>query len=135
MNIIYITGILSLIIQIITGIFDYYILNLQITPNLKLLRELLFVEFIVQLVEGCFYIWMVMNFSKISNITPNRYFDWFFTTPTMLITYSIYLIYLNNNYEDNYNNISIINENEVEYKNSGSIVFCCISSKCTKYIG
>ena len=95
MNIIYITGILSLIIQIITGIFDYYILNLQITPNLKLLRELLFVEFIVQLVEGCFYIWMVMNFSKISNITPNRYFDWFFTTPTMLITYSIYLIYVN----------------------------------------
>ena len=71
MNIIYITGILSLIIQIITGIFDYYILNLQITPNLKLLRELLFVEFIVQLVEGCFYIWMVMNFSKISNINLN----------------------------------------------------------------
>ena len=100
MNIIQFTGIVSLIIQIITGIFDYYVLNLTITPDLKLLRDLLFVEFCVQIVEGIFYIWLVINFNKIKNITPNRYFDWAITTPTMLLTYCVYLIYLKNTSND-----------------------------------
>lgn len=96
MSVIYITGVLSLIIQIITAIYDSYVLALDIPQELKLLRELLLVEFIVQIIEGSFYIWMVMNFSKIKNITPHRYFDWVITTPSMLLTYSIFLIYLKN---------------------------------------
>ena len=104
MSVIYITGVLSLIIQIITGLFDYYVLRLDIPPELKLLRELLLVEFIVQIIEGSFYIWMVMNFSKIKNITPNRYFDWVITTPSMLLTYCIFLIYLKNNQTEDYTN-------------------------------
>ena len=94
MSIIYITGILSLIIQIVSGIFDYYVLGLAIPSDLILLRELLLVEFVVQIIEALFYIWMVMNFSTIHNITPKRYFDWVITTPSMLITYSIFLLYL-----------------------------------------
>jgi hypothetical protein len=97
MNIIYITGVLSLIIQIITGFIDYYVLSLETPHELNLLRDLLLTEFIVQTIEGAFYVWMVMNFTKISNITPFRYFDWMITTPTMLITYSLFLIYLKNN--------------------------------------
>ncbi len=97
MSIIYITGVISLIIQVITGIFDYYVLQLNIPPEINLLKELLLVEFVVQIIEGSFYIWMVMNFSTIKNITPNRYFDWVITTPTMLLTYCLYLIYLKNN--------------------------------------
>ncbi len=97
MSIIYITGVISLIIQVITGIFDYYVLQLNIPPEINLLRELLLVEFVVQIIEGSFYIWMVMNFSTIKNITPKRYFDWVITTPSMLLTYSIFLIYLKNN--------------------------------------
>lgn len=94
MDFIYITGVLSLIIQIITAIFDYYVLGLSVPKDLTLLRELLLVEFVVQIIEGAFYIWMVMNFSTIHNITPKRYFDWSITTPSMLITYSIFLLYL-----------------------------------------
>jgi len=30
------------------------------------------------------------------NITPHRYYDWYLTTPTMLVTLCIYLIYLRN---------------------------------------
>ena len=41
MNLIYITGIGSLIIQIITAILDFYVLNLNIPINLTLLKELL----------------------------------------------------------------------------------------------
>jgi hypothetical protein len=101
MSIIYITGVLSLIIQIITGLFDYYVLGLPIPADLNLLRELVLVEFIVQIIEGVFYIWMVMNFSHIKNITPKRYFDWVLTTPSMLLTYSIFLLYLKESYEIN----------------------------------
>jgi hypothetical protein len=100
MSIIYITGVLSLIIQIITGLFDYYVLRKDVPSELKLLKELLWVEFIVQLIEGSFYIWMVMNFAHIKNITPNRYFDWVITTPTMLLTYSLFLIYLRGEEKD-----------------------------------
>jgi hypothetical protein len=97
MSIIYTTGVLSLIIQVITAIFDSYVLGLNIPNELKLLKELLWVELIVQLIEGSFYIWMVMNFSKIRNITPKRYFDWVITTPSMLLTYCLFLIYLKGN--------------------------------------
>jgi hypothetical protein len=100
MSIIYITGVLSLIIQVITGLFDYYVLRQDVPSELKLLKELLWVEFIVQLIEGSFYIWMVMNFAHIKNITPNRYFDWVITTPTMLLTYSLFLIYLHGQEKD-----------------------------------
>ena len=85
---------LSLFIQIITGFVDYYVLTLPTAPDLKLLRELLLLEFIVQIVEGSFYVWLVFAISNATNITLNRYWDWFITTPTMLITFSTFLIYL-----------------------------------------
>jgi hypothetical protein len=111
MSIIYITGVLSLIIQIITGLFDYYVLKLDIPEELSLLKELLLTEFIVQIIEGTFYLWMILNFSKIRNITPHRYFDWVITTPTMLLTYCIFLIYLKNTSE-NTNEKTNTNENQ-----------------------
>jgi len=85
---------LSLFIQIITGLVDYYVLTLPTSQELKLLRELLLLEFIVQIVEGSFYMWLVFSISNATNITLNRYWDWFITTPTMLITFSTFLIYL-----------------------------------------
>lgn len=89
------TAWLSLFVQITTGLIDYYVLSLPtITPDLKLLHDLLLVEFIVQLVEGAFYVWLVFAISSIANITRHRYWDWFITTPTMLITFSTFLIYL-----------------------------------------
>jgi bacteriorhodopsin len=85
---------LSLFIQIITGLVDYYVLTLPTAQHLKLLRELLLLEFIVQIVEGTFYVWLVFAISSAKNITLYRYWDWFITTPTMLITFSTFLIYL-----------------------------------------
>jgi predicted secreted protein len=113
-NFIYITGVFSLIIQILTGIFNYYVLKLQVPKSFELLRKLLQLEFIVQMIEGIFYIWMVYNFSKIDNITHFRYYDWFITTPTMLFTYSFYLLYLKykeENKEINDNIFKLIQEN------------------------
>ena len=93
---------LSVIIQIITGIIE--VLTLFFTRNTNpehyLINHLLYLELTVQIIEGMFYVWLVYNFNKVANVTPKRYIDWAITTPTMLITLMVYLIYLgyrNNN--------------------------------------
>jgi hypothetical protein len=45
-------------------------------------------------IEGTFYLWLILNFQNIKNITPARYYDWIITTPTMLFTYCIYLVHV-----------------------------------------
>jgi bacteriorhodopsin len=94
MNHIYITGILSLIVQILTGTVDIYALTIKVPSSFNLIRELIMLELTVQAIELCFYIWMLSNIHKIKNITPARYYDWAITTPTMLITLMFYLIFL-----------------------------------------
>ena len=95
MGIIQYTAGLSLFVQIITAAIDYYVLSLPtISADLKLLHDLLLVELIVQIVEGSFYVWLVFAISRTTNITLHRYWDWFITTPTMLITFATFLIYL-----------------------------------------
>jgi hypothetical protein len=87
---------LSLFIQIITGLFDYYVIQLNIPSKIIILKQLLIMELIVQIIEGIFYVWLALNIASVSNITPHRYYDWFLTTPTMLVTLCVYLIYLRN---------------------------------------
>ena len=91
----YITLIISIIVQIITGGIEIVALFIKVPSAYSLIRELLMFEFIVQIIEGMFYIWLAYNFTKIVNVTPKRYIDWVITTPTMLITLMLYLIYLN----------------------------------------
>jgi len=88
------TGIISFFIQIITGCFDIYVLTFDHDKAYHLIRELLKLELFVQVIEGAFYLWLILNFQNIKNITPQRYYDWIITTPTMLFTYCVYLIYL-----------------------------------------
>ena len=114
MNIIYKTGVISLFIQVLTWFVDIYALSLKTRPEFLFVRYLLWIELWVQLIEGSFYIWLVTNFAKISNITPFRYYDWVITTPTMLFTYCMYLYYLNtkdNNTKDNKSFFTAIEEN------------------------
>ena len=96
MDFIKITVYLSLLIQVITGVFDYYVIQLNIPSKLLIIKEVLIMELIVQIIEGIFYIWLALNITTVTNITPHRYYDWYLTTPTMLISLCIYLVYLNN---------------------------------------
>lgn len=87
----YNTLVISISIQIITGIMDvvaYFV------PTIYLLRQLLILELFVQILEGTFYVWLAYHFNNVSNVTPKRYMDWVITTPTMLITFILFLIYL-----------------------------------------
>jgi hypothetical protein len=70
--------------------------KIKIPKEVMILKQVLILEFIVQIIEFSFYLWMVYNFDKLVNITPYRYWDWALTTPTMLISLCIYLLYLKN---------------------------------------
>jgi hypothetical protein len=89
---------ISIIVQIITGIIEIITLFFTITtpPQYYIINHLVYLELAVQIIEGSFYIWLVYNFNKVTNVTSKRYVDWAITTPTMLITLMVYLIYLGN---------------------------------------
>ena len=88
------TAFFSLAVQIFTGIVDLYVILMPVATELLLLKQLLIMEFLVQFIEGIFYVWLAFNISTAVNITRKRYYDWSVTTPVMLITLSSYLIYL-----------------------------------------
>ena len=115
MNIIESTGILSLIVQFLTAIVDFYSLSLTVPTSYNLIRELVIMELIVQIVEGSFYIWMITNFNAIKNITPFRYYDWMISTPTMLITFMFYLKFLQDQEEKKESN-TFLNEVKNNWK-------------------
>ena len=96
----YTTLVISIIIQILTGIIEVGAFFVKVPTMYSLIKQLLTLELIVQFCEGMFYFWLVYNYAKVLNITPKRYIDWVITTPTMLISLMIYLIYLNKQVED-----------------------------------
>ena len=89
---IYISGVISLIIQFIVGLIDSFALTIEISEKDEFLKDLVKVEVFVQGIEFLFYIWLFFYFKHSSqNITPFRYLDWSVTTPAMLITLSAFL--------------------------------------------
>jgi bacteriorhodopsin len=91
----YKTLVISIIVQVVTGLVELGAFFVKIPSAYAIIRQLLALELVVQLLEGAFYVWLAYNFTKVVNVTPKRYIDWVITTPTMLVTLMIYLIYLN----------------------------------------
>ena len=115
----YNTLILSVIVQVITGIIEIY--SLFATIKIPLLKQLLVLEVTVQAIEGFFYVWLFMNFNQVTNVTPKRYIDWAITTPTMLIELILYLIYLKN--KDNGSDLTKLNFFNLLIENSSNISY------------
>mgnify|MGYP000297521076 CR=1 FL=1 len=113
------TLITSIVIQIITGGIELGAAFIKVPPAHFLIRQLLILEVVVQIIEGVFYFWLAYNFNKIINVTPKRYIDWAITTPTMLITLVLYLIYLNKKPTDETNNMDFFT---LLKENSGIII-------------
>ena len=90
----YVTLVLSVVVQFVTGILEIGTLFVKVDTPYIIIKQLLFLEVSVQIVEGLFYVWLLYNFNQVSNVTPKRYIDWVITTPTMLITLITYLIFL-----------------------------------------
>jgi bacteriorhodopsin len=108
----------SISVQIISGLIEFFTLFISVNKNIFFIKQLLIIEFIVQIIELLFYVWLFINLQTVTNITSKRYFDWIITTPTMLFTLIMYLIYtksnnpeqldLYKNVYENKNNIIII---------------------------
>ena len=90
----YVTLVISIIVQVITGIIDISAFFVNVPTTYSIIRQLLIIEIVVQFFEGVFYVWLAYNFTHALNITPKRYLDWAITTPSMLLTLMMYLIYL-----------------------------------------
>ena len=90
---------LSFFVQIITLIIGLLIVFLtNITPSNLLIREALILENLVQIIEGSFYIWFIYFYTKNvdkEDIARYRYYDWFFSTPIMIISTVAYFHYNN----------------------------------------
>lgn len=86
--------ILSILVQIITGVVEVAALFVKAPAKFLFLKQLLFLELFVQFIEGTFYMYWFYNFTNIINITPKRYLDWVITTPIMLIILIFSMIFL-----------------------------------------
>ena len=100
----YNTIFISLFIQFATGISGIHGLLIPLQQEDNVLKEVLFMEIVVQAIEFIFYLWLAYGVISIQqnksssfdlmNITKRRYIDWFITTPTMLVSTIIFLEYL-----------------------------------------
>ena len=109
------TAKISLIIQIIAGIFLVMSLFYKLKPEDQILKKIAILELVVQVIEALFYVLIIRMISKGNLDTSFRYRDWFFSTPTMLISTLLYLKYLDKKpvevketFKENKCNISII---------------------------
>ena len=96
----YNTLVVSIAVQIITGLIEIGAFFVRVPTAYLIIKQLLALELLVQCLEGAFYVWLVYNFHNVVNVTPKRYIDWFITTPTMLLSLMLYLIYLNKKVEN-----------------------------------
>jgi bacteriorhodopsin len=85
----------SLIIQIISVPFYLYGLLVPLGVEDVVLSDILKMETVVQIIEAGFYFWYFMTFTTTKDVAKFRYYDWFFTTPTMLLSTIVYFEYKN----------------------------------------
>ena len=115
----YVTLVVSIVVQILTGIIELGAFFVKVPSKYLLIRQLLTIELVVQFLEGLFYVWLAYNFVHVVNVTPKRYIDWALTTPSMLITLTLYLIYLEKRRENKTSELELFS---LLQKNKGVIV-------------
>jgi hypothetical protein len=84
----------SIFIQVITWVIEIGAMFIKVPTQYFFLKQMMLLELVVQFIEGSFYIYWLYHFKTIRNITPQRYFDWMITTPTMLVNLIFYLLFL-----------------------------------------
>ena len=87
---------ISVLIQLLSGIYQIIPLFMKFSIKRLLLVHLLYLDLAVQVIEFAFYAWWMFSYKQVKNITSLRYIDWAITTPTMLFTLIIYVLYINN---------------------------------------
>lgn len=116
---------ISIYIQIISLIASSTGLLYKLPKEHLVIRDLLFIETTVQIIELGFYLAFLKKMSEtVIGMAKTRYYDWFITTPTMLLTTIIYFEYL---YRLETNN-SPFRFTEFIKENQRNIIFITISN-------
>lgn len=91
---IYTSAYYSLVVQFTIAVVSLLGTFIKVDTQDKILNEILVLETIVQFIEFSFYVWLVFNFSNIkTDISIVRYYDWFISTPAMLVVLISSMIY------------------------------------------
>jgi len=81
--------------QLIIGIVGIHGIFISLPEKDNILTDIMILETIVQFIEMTFYIWLVFYLSTLNfDVTYVRYFDWFLSTPIMLISTTFFMRYL-----------------------------------------
>lgn len=91
-GILYTTKVSAFVVQIVSTIFMIYAFNQPISSSHIPIKNALYIEFIVQIVQIVVYAWLLIQF-HLSSMAIIRYVDWFITTPLLLLAFMIYLKY------------------------------------------
>ena len=91
-TIVTITTDISIYIQIAVGLIDIVALSINVQEKHMILKDILALETIVQAIETCWYVFVIRNLPQ-DDMAKNRYYDWLFSTPLMLVSIFCYLLY------------------------------------------
>lgn len=94
MNIVQTTAIASIAVQLGTALLNIWGLLTPVRPQASIFRSLLFIEFVVQVIELIAYAFLTRLLSRPHHhrqVMTVRYADWAVTTPTMLVTLMAFL--------------------------------------------
>jgi hypothetical protein len=118
---------LSFFIQIITLIIGLIVIFFtKIAESSTLLREALILENFVQIIEGSFYIWFIYFYTKNvdkEDIASYRYYDWFFSTPLMIISTVAYFHHNNTKLNSVGINTNLLNFISNDIQKIGELLF------------
>ena len=85
----------SIIFQIIALVSTSIGSSYNLPDEHLIIQDLLVIETIVQIVELVFYLAFLKKLStSVDGMAKTRYYDWFITTPTMLLSTIVYFEYL-----------------------------------------
>jgi hypothetical protein len=115
------TALLSVSVQVVTGLIESIGLTFNVPREDLIVKDILAMELFVQGIELMFYIYLVyLIFSGTlhRNITSHRYLDWFITTPIMLVSFISFFKYL----KDPNRNIRLYESIQEEYANIWKLV-------------
>lgn len=91
-SIVDVTTQISIYTQLSVAVVDIIALSVSVQEKHIILKDILILETIVQLIEFCWYVFVIQHLPQ-EEMAKNRYYDWIITTPLMLVTIFSYLLY------------------------------------------
>lgn len=88
--------IFSLMFQLMCGLITFYTLYIPVKQESNYLYSLAGLDTVVQFIEAFFYLMLLYFGISAARASEIRYFDWFITTPMMILTAVAFFFYSSN---------------------------------------